>query len=257
MGRISMELILNNQNFITVFSTEKTPEYTCPGCKKTSLKKDELFVQANAVSERGRNEDWWEPEHEEYVFRLSLKCSDCNELVFVHGDGFLEEEYDVDENENWSREWVKYLRPKSFFPSLKFIDCPPATPKVVQVHLEAASALYYSHPPACCNSLRMAAEEVLTSLGVPEPPPGEFVSFGNRIKNLPEESNSYNLLDAIRWLGNEGSHSGSSITHKDAEDAFQVMDLLLEECYSDRQKKIHELAAAIRQHKGPVGSRSL
>ncbi|MDT4870378.1 hypothetical protein FQZ97_1054550 [compost metagenome] len=167
----------------------------------------------------------------------------------------MEEEYDVDSEERWSRYWVKYLRPKNFFPSLKFIICPPATPKEVQANLEAAAALYYAYPSASCNSLRMAAEEVLTSLGVPEPPPGEFVSFGNRIKKLPEDSNEYNLLDAIRWLGNEGSHSGSSITHKDAEHAFEVIDLLIEECYSDRKKKIHELAAAIRKHKGPVGSR--
>ncbi|WP_175526594.1 DUF4145 domain-containing protein [Geopseudomonas sagittaria] len=248
---------MNNQNFTTVFSTENLPEYTCPSCNKESLKKDDLLVKATADSERMRGQDWWEPEHEEYVFRLALICQNCNDLVFLHGDGFLEEEYEIDENDGWSRRWVTYLRPKNFFPGLKFIACPLATPKEVQAHLESASALYYAHPAACCNSLRMAAEEILTSLGVPEPQPGAFMSFGNRIKQLQETSNEYNLLDALRWLGNEGSHSGSSITHKDAEHAFQVMCLLVEECYSDRKKKIHELAAAIRAHKGPIGGRSL
>lgn len=248
---------MDNLYFSTSFSEGNIPEYRCPFCLNASLVKEDLSIHSTASSNRNRHEDWWEYEHEETVFRLILRCPRCDELVFAHGDGFIDEEFDVDSEEQWSRYYVQYIRPKNFFPPLKFIICPPATPKEVQAHLETASSLFHAYPSASCNSLRMAAEDILTSLGVPEAKPGGFLSFGNRIKKLPDSSNEYNLLDAIRWLGNEGSHSGSKISHEDAGHAFEVIDLLLEECYGDRKKKIHDLAAAIRKHKGPVGGQFL
>ncbi|MGP3789457.1 DUF4145 domain-containing protein [Pseudomonas sp. B392_1p] len=241
--------------FITTYAENQIPSLECPCCRNAPLSINELVVQATAASDMARSEDWWELEYEELVFRLTLKCPHCRETVFAQGDGYVEEEIEVDNYGDWTRHWVKYLRPKYFFPSLKFVSCPAATPEEVQKHLDAASALYFSNPAACCNSLRMAAEEILTSLGVLTGQPGNFISFGNRIHKLPESSSEYNLLDAIRWLGNAGSHSGSAITHKDAENAFNVIDLLVDECYSDRKKKIHELAAAIRASKGPIALR--
>ncbi|HDQ4152932.1 DUF4145 domain-containing protein [Pseudomonas aeruginosa] len=241
--------------FNTAFTQDAIPSYKCPACMKANLVEEEFMPSCTAYTRIHRGEDWWGPECEELIFRLTLKCPRCDDLVFVHGDGYIDEEITTEGEHDWSKRWVSYYQPKNFFPPLKFIDCPAATPREVQASLNSASCLYYSHPAAACNCLRMAAEDILTSLGVAIPEAGEFVSFGNRIKQLPEKSTEYNLLDAVRWLGNAGSHSGSKITHKDAEHAFTVIDLLIEEVYSDRKKKIHELAAAIREHKGPVGFR--
>ncbi|MBD9415879.1 DUF4145 domain-containing protein [Pseudomonas sp. PDM16] len=238
--------------FKTSFHKEHVPSYRCPCCQAATMSAVDMHVTSTEASTKDMKEYWWDPTYVVHVFRLSLKCSACEELVFVQGDGYVEEEYEVDGEGGWNKIWHDYLSPKYFFPPLKFVVCPPKTPDAVVAHLESASALYYSHPAACCNSLRMAAEGVLTFLGVPESPVGAFVSLGTRIKSLDPASNEYTLLDAIRWLGNEGSHSGSRITHKDAEDAFQIFSFLVEECFSERRKEIQELAAAIREHKGPV-----
>ena len=243
--------------FCTSFSESNMPIYRCPICLKGHLERIDFQSEETAASIRESREEWWEPDYEQSIFRMTLKCQKCDGIVHAHGDGVIEEEYDENDENGWARYWVTVHRPKYFYPSLKFIDYPPATPLEVQTPLNAAAAMYYSHPAASCNSLRMAAEEILTSLGVPKPDPGKFITFSQRIKQIPETSSVYGLLDALRWLGNDGSHARSSITHRDAEDAFRVIDLLVEEVYSDRRKKIQELAAAIREHKGPVRSRGI
>ncbi|MNN88179.1 hypothetical protein D3C81_2058310 [compost metagenome] len=98
----------------------------------------------------------------------------------------------------------------------------------------------------------MAAEEILNALGVERSTKENYISLGNRIKKLPEESNEFVLLDALRWLGNDGSHSDSIINHSDVEKAFSIIELLVEELFSDRKHKIRELAALIRENQGPV-----
>lgn len=238
--------------FVREFSKEEVPGYPCPSCGQSGLSNKCFVSESSGATKTNTGRDGWEPEYDEYAFSLTLECKRCLETVFVTGDGYLDEEIDVDQYDNWSRCWVAKFRPKYFFPALRFIECPKATPREVRDSIDSASALFYAHPAASCNALRMAAEEVLTSLGVAEAGVGEFVSLASRIKKLPEDSTERNLLDAIRWQGNDGSHSKSIITHADAEDTFNLMALLIEEVYSDRKRKIQELAKAINEHKGPV-----
>lgn len=238
--------------FITDFTEDGVPSYPCPSCGKSELLRKAFLSEFDSRTKRERDSSDWEPEYDQYVFSLTLECPRCFETVFVSGEGYVDEEIDVDQHDNWSRQWIARYRPKYFFPHLRFIDYPQATPKEVKESIDSASALFYAHPAASCNALRMAAEEVLTSLGVPEPEEGKFAPLAKRIKELPENSTERNLLDAIRFQGNDGSHANSIIPHADAEDTFNLMNLLVEEVYSDRKRKIQELAKAINDHKGPV-----
>jgi hypothetical protein len=243
---------VNEVFFVKEFTKEEIPSYPCPSCGAAELVSKALICEKNAATKRNGGDEDWEPEYDEHVFNLMLECRRCLETLFVSGDTYTDEEIEADSETNWSRYYILKFRPKYIFPSLKFISCPNATPKEVKANVDAAAALYYAHPTACCNTLRIAAEDILTSLGVPESEVGKYISFGARIKELPEESTERTLLEAIRWLGNDGSHSKSLITHADAQDAFEVMNLLIEEVYSDRKKKIQDLAKVINQHKGPV-----
>lgn len=243
---------MRSELFVIEFAKEDVPSYPCPACEKSELSTKDFTYVENGTTQTNSGLEEWEPEYSGYTFSLTLECARCRETVFVSGDGYLDQEIDVDQHDNWSRHWLVKFRPKYFFPPLRFIQCPSATPKEVKEGVDSASALFYAHPAAACNALRMAAEEVITSLGVPEAAVGEFLSLAKRIKQLPEESAERNLLNAIRLQGNDGSHSNSIITHADAEDTFNIMNMLIDEVYSDRKKKIQELAAAINEHKGPV-----
>jgi len=243
--------------FETEFVQNNFPKYDCPSCKKSELVVSEFKSTENGYTKRNRSDKEWDFEWDQHLFSATLECKGCRETVFCTGDGFVDEEIDEIGHGSISRSFFVSYRPKFFYPSLKFIAFPIATPKEVQESINTACAVYHSFPASACNSLRIAAEDVLTSLGVAEPEAGEYISLAKRSKDLPENSQERVLLDAIRWLGNDGSHSKTLITHRDAQDAFVVMDLLIEKVYSDREMKIQELAKAISEHKGPVRRRGL
>lgn len=243
--------------FEIAFAQSNFPKYDCPSCRNSELEVTNFTSTENGNTKRNNSDRDWDFEWDEHVFSATLECKKCKETVFCAGDGFVDEDFDEDGEENFRRYHFVSYRPKFFFPSLKFLDFPVATPKEVQGSINTACAMYHSYPASACNALRIAAEDILTTLGVPEPEAGEYSSLAKRSKELPEDSQERLLLDAIRWLGNDGSHSKTLITHRDAQDAFEVMDLLIEKVYSDRAMKIQELAKAIREHKGPIRLRGL
>ena len=240
----------------SAFTKSAIHRYTCPYCYKGELRLEGDFNSKETVASKSQhNEEYWDVEFVQLIFSCTLKCVSCGELVFVVGDGSVEEEYYEQPDGDWDRDYVEYYRPSFFHPALQIIDLPAAAPENVVSPLRTAFASYFSSPASCCNSIRAAAEEILTTLGVPtQPETGEgYLSFGRRIQLLGEENQSVRaLFDAVRWLGNYGSHPGTQVEFQDALNALEIMELLLEEVYSDRKRKIQELAAAINSRKGPV-----
>ncbi|MGN2430288.1 DUF4145 domain-containing protein [Pseudomonas syringae] len=237
------------------FTESTVPEYKCPRCYKGYLRLEGEF---NGLETEGsaavHNEEWWEPEYIELIFNCTLKCGIRSELVFVVGNGVVEEEYEVDEHGEWSRDWTSYYRPTFFHPALHLIDYPARAPKEVVSPLSTAAAMFFSSPASSCNAIRASAEEVLTHLGIAVKTEEKFISFGNRINLLPEEqASTKNLFNAIRWIGNHGSHPGNEIEFEDALHALEIMEYLLEEVFGDRKQALEALAAAINDRKGPVG----
>ena len=230
-------------------------EYKCPHCYNGVLRLHEKFNYHESEASKSQHaEEWWDPEYVALTFHCTLKCSTCKELVFMVGNGVVEEDHDVDEDGNWTRNWESYYSPTYFHPPLQLIDYPPKAPSDVVTHLTAASALYFTSPSSCCNSIRAAAELVLSALGVPVKEDEKWMSFGNRINLLGEEQTSTKeLFNAIRWIGNHGSHPGNEIEYDDAMHALEIMEFLLEEVYGERKQALKELAAAINDRKGPVG----
>nr|WP_288356202.1 DUF4145 domain-containing protein [uncultured Pseudomonas sp.] len=237
------------------FVRDAIPEYKCPHCSKGGLRLFGDFTSHETeLSASIHSEDWWDPEYIRMLFSCTLKCTSCADIVFVVGNGLVEEEYNVDHNGEWSKDWVEYYRPSFFHPGLQLISYPSKTPQEVIAPLSTASALFFSSPSACCNSIRASAEQVLTHLGIGVKSGDDFVSFGSRINMIPKEQESTkNLFNAIRWLGNHGSHPGSEVEAEDALHAFEIMEFLLEEVYGSRKQELEALAAAINDRKGPVG----
>lgn len=245
---------MNKELLKGAFTSKKIPEYKCPHCYAGLLRIDGDFNSKETEASRAEHkEDWWDPENIILMFSCTLKCTTCSELVFVVGNGVVEEEYVVDENGDWTREYDSFFRPAYFHPALQLIDYPSKAPHEVTSPLGTASALYFSSPASCCNSIRNAAEKILTELGVPEKDGDKFISFGNRMQLLPEAQNPVReLFSAIRWLGNHGSHPGNEVEFDDALHAFEITEYLLEEVYGERKQALKKLADAINDRKGPV-----
>lgn len=237
------------------FERGEIPEYKCPHCLKGVLRKEgELRVVETEASAARHKEEWWDPEMIEGIFSLTLQCSKCRELVFAVGSSFVDQSVDLDDMGELSMEYFEFLKPAYFQPPLILIDYPAKTPKEVCVALNMASSLYFSSPSSCCNQIRIAAESILTYLGIPEKDGESFISFGKRIQNLPEDQKSVRaLFSAIRWLGNHGSHPSGEIQPGTALHALEMTEFLLEEIFGERRAALEKLAEAINESKGPVG----
>ncbi|MFK5664411.1 DUF4145 domain-containing protein [Pseudomonas shirazica] len=237
------------------FTASNVPPYACPHCEAGILQV-EGKLDSKVTEASKKDQDYgFDPDLVVLTFSGRLTCTTCSEVVFVVGTGGVEIEHEIDENGDWASEWVEYYNPRFFYPPLKLVNCPEKTPPTVKDKIWAACEAYFSQPDSCCNSLRAAAEEILTDLKIDlKKPDGGYLSFSSRINKLPAERDAVKaLFDAIRWLGNHGSHSDSSLSRSDSLDAFDVMNLLLEELYSETRLKARELAKRINDAKGPVG----
>lgn len=240
------------------FAGAGVPAYRCPYCEMGALQLDGALESHQTEASKKDQKHGWNPDLVAITFACKLKCSSCSDVVFVSGSGGVDIDHEVDSEGELVSKWVTYHNPKFFYPPLKLIVCPDKTPYLVKVQVEAACALYFSQPDSCCNSIRAAAEEILNDLKVDlKDSSGGFISFSARINKLPPERDSVKaLFNAIRWLGNHGSHPGSMLKRSDALDAFEILNLLLEELYSDSRLNARELAKRIIIAKGPVGRHS-
>lgn len=246
---------LKRNELENAFTASNVPRYRCPHCEEGILQVAGK-LDSNATEASKRDQEYgFDPDFIVLSFHGKLVCTTCSEIVFVVGAGGVDIEHAVDDNGEWSSEWVEYYDPRFFHPPLQLVICPEKTPTTVKESISAACETYFSQPDSCCNSLRVAAEEILTDLKIDlKKPDGSYLSFSSRINQLPPERHEIKaLFDAVRWLGNHGSHSDSSLSRSDALDAFEVMNLLLEELYSETRLKARELAKRINDAKGPIG----
>jgi len=114
---------------------------------------------------------------------------------------------------------------------------------------------FFCDPPSAANHIRVALENLLTHLKVKRLNVGKgkksFIPLHNRIELLPKPRAFKDLLFAIKWLGNAGSHT-NVITIDDCLDDYEIMEEVLRLLYDSKGNKIKQLARKINKKKGPV-----
>jgi hypothetical protein len=69
---------------------------------------------------------------------------------------------------------------------------------------------------------------------------------------LPSKHNNLKeLLVAIKWLGNAGSHNSTEITRDDVLDAYEIMALVLKQVLSSDEAHVKKMVKEINKKKGP------
>ncbi|MBB3897187.1 DUF4145 domain-containing protein [Roseococcus suduntuyensis] len=182
----------------------------------------------------------------------------CAEAVTVSGRTSV----DVDFNHEGHPFLSTYYKILFAFPSPVPISMPIHTPDGVKSALIAAAGLLWATPDAAMNKLRQAVEAFLSAEKIPstttKKPRGRvrlslhcrITRYGETPKGLPLAS----ALLAAKWLGNAGSHDdgSASVTRDDVLLAFQVVEHVLDERYSDRRQKLLQQITAVNKKKGPV-----
>jgi hypothetical protein len=188
-----------------------------------------------------------------------LYCTNdkCKEVVALSGSGSVD--YSVGEDEHGEPEQIceDYYRPKYFDPPLRLIAIPSSCPKSVSEPIGESFSLFFASPSAAANNIRVGIEQLLTELKIKRfnsvKGKRRFINLHIRITLLPSQySGIKDLIFAIKWLGNSGSHSGESIGMDDVMDAYEFLEHILEEIYGKKAKKLKALAKKVNKKKGPI-----
>lgn len=241
-------------------SFDTLPDWPCPTCRKGHLRSTEGSILRNETgpSKKARAKSHshsWEPEDTETRFAGLLTCDfgNCGELVAILGDVLVTEYVDHDEDGEVTQQYGDRFRPRSLSPAPLPIAPPVDTPELVTGALREAAGLLWQSTEGAANQVRQAVEHLMDEQGVTKAAPPAFKSLHSRIEEfkLTDETNAEILL-AIKWLGNSGSHAGG-LTRSDLFVAFDLIELALVNLYDTTTANLIAAARAINTNKGPVG----
>jgi Domain of unknown function (DUF4145) len=242
------------------FTIDRTPEWICPTCRRGILTiKKESFFKDELSHSRDHSHDAWEAGWIEYVFSCLLHCSSasCGEVVACTGTGSVDWDVGYDHEGQQEQVWSDYFRPKFFEPPLKIISIPESCPETVKSPLMESFRQLFSSPSASANGVRIALEHLLTDLKISRSKLANgkrrIVSLHERISNIPTKYDELkDLMLAVKWLGNAGSHDNDAITIDDVFDAYEMTEHVLHEIFEPKTQRLKAIAKKVNKRKGPA-----
>jgi len=199
------------------------------------------------------NHPAFDPGWIEYIFTMNLECanSSCGCRVACVGTGDVSQEYLDDGSGNW--DWFDTFQVKYFEPALQIFVPPTDTPEWVKKALETSFSTFFSSPSTSLSALRSALEVLLGEMEVASVDEnGKFLSLAKRINLLPENYRKIvEPANAIRWLGNDGTHSGGfQVRKSDVLDGYRIFEHILIELFPEKRASVEALVARINEAKG-------
>ena len=243
---IEQYLSYRKQSFIESFVVSKTPDWKCSSCTEGGLIIDEsMFIfQESDQSIANRDHEAWEIEWIEFNFIGSLTCSQCKENTFFTGVGSV---VDFQDPESGEHEPEEIFTPKYFQPPINIFSIPEGCPDSVKEMLLQSFSVAWANFSGAASLLRVAIERLMEEIA-----PELDGTLGNKINSYAEENEvTGELLKAVKWLGNTGSHQGDVVEHELAA-AYKIFDLALMSLYCNEAEEIADIARLINEAKGPV-----
>ncbi|WP_142418311.1 DUF4145 domain-containing protein [Citrobacter braakii] len=256
---------MNRKKLTSTFFLDGEFPWACPSCNRYSLKIVESSFHKDITSQSHdicNHFNQWIPEEIEYKYSCLLKCQNktCNEIISSVGSGFIDLiSYKVVEGYDYPEPiYGDYYKPMFFEPSLNLISIPDRCPDSIREPLRESFKLFFSSTGSSANNARVAIEALLTEMEVPTKKIDKngkpaFMPLHERIGKIPGEYNHVkDMLTAIKWIGNSGSHHGDAKPLvDDVIDIYELIEHVLEEVYAPRLSRLTAIAERINQNKGP------
>jgi hypothetical protein len=181
-----------------------------------------------------------------------LRCSfvRCKETIAVAGDYVVEP--DVEDDGHTTE--FDFFRLRYATPALDIIVPPKGTPDSVASAIKAADKLLWIDPSAAANRLRTAVEELLTVYGLwrfkIENHKQKRLTAQQRITEFKKyESAVGEALEAVKWIGNHGSHE-DSLTVADVLDGAEILAYALRIFYDRTEEEIERRVKTVNKRRG-------
>lgn len=242
------------------------PSWPCPNCGKTqlALDKNALIYRQNKVqypSDEFKKEDFEERTFLGFVIAFAsayeklqfvqhkfvgfLVCKNCGESIGFGGRAEIPRE-----TVNRPIYLSTRLYPEYFSPPLPFFTLDSRYPASVRKNFIRAFGLVFNDTALASNAIRQGVESLLDELAVPKVGDRKNrLSLYDRIKKFGETNTECSeLLDGIRLLGNEGSHTGK-VVRDDLILAFEVVEHVLDEIFirSETRKRVLESSRGLAE----------
>ena len=250
--------------FTNSFTVDKLPKWKCPTCKEVPLTCEKIKSYESPSSLSCRHEKNLQSFEKWGIFAGLLKCTNCLEQIVVSGNmqgNFQRRKY-VDEDLFEEREIivdVEELVPTHFNPPIHIFDINKGVPKEIKDEIINAFKLYWLDQNACANKIRIAVEKIMDNKKVRK----TFLTNSRKRKRfsaherieLFKKTNPKvaNLLEAIKWIGNAGSHNERYLTKEDVLFGFDMLKLATEKLYDKGESEIIKKSKVINKRKKPIG----
>ncbi|MGP5549553.1 DUF4145 domain-containing protein [Psychrobacter namhaensis] len=252
--------MIDKELLTSYFTTNQSTYWPCSTCSNGYLliNEDTFFSKETSVSQKGHPIYETEPESVRFVYSCIFRCSNknCNEQFASSGHGCLEWDTEEDNNGIPQPIYSPCFEPYYFYPALKIIDIPKNVPDDIINQLNKSFELFFSSPSAAINHARSALELILSRLKVPKTTINKKneivnISLHDRIVKLAKQNSELKeLLLAIKWIGNEGSHPEKRLTKNDVIDLYEILEHVLSELFENKSKSILAKAKKINKAKG-------
>lgn len=243
----------------------ETTEYKCPHCQKGYLllnknsffEKQYLSSVKKSIFEINHDGDY-DSDDRFYLGNIAgqLKCNhlNCNEVTSFIGETKYYLNY-FDEGDREIEVSEKVIFFKYFIPSMHIIELKSEYPKELQEILLESFSLYFSSYSACVNTLRILLEKLCELHGIEtKTNKGGHRKLGERLDEfvIIKDFKDKVLLEAIKWIGNDGSHCLEIVKKEDLDLTYRFVKKVLDEIYPSPtdDEELNILAKEINENKG-------
>ncbi|MFY7938069.1 MAG: DUF4145 domain-containing protein [Flavobacterium sp.] len=232
-------------------------EWHCPNCGAKSLEilKDKFVSEETQDSRNMRlKDDNWETNWIELNISGQMQCKNCKEFVFFIGKGNPEEfGYYDPQIDDYVQEVQTSFIPLYVYPTIHIFEIPEKCPTIVKDGIIESFNIYWTDLESCANKIRISLEHLMDSFKIKK-----FTLSSQRKRipltlhsriNLFPISEVKDILLAIKWIGNAGSHSKTSLETIDIIETYKLYEFALQKIYGD-EKEIAKIAKQIIEKKG-------
>jgi hypothetical protein len=199
--------------------------------------------------DRHREDEDWLPDWEHGFFHGVLRCGRpaCAERVVVSG------EFRYAEISPWGYHDQFHLR--YAIPALPLAVLPLHTPDTIVKEIDKASRVVWADPAGAANALRRSVEALLDHQRVRKT---KLVN-GKRVRmSAHERINLFKTqqpkaavsMEAVKWLGNAGSHDSAALTSTDCVDSAEYLNHALKLLYDKSDAELNRRVKTVNKAKG-------
>ncbi|WP_329078447.1 DUF4145 domain-containing protein [[Kitasatospora] papulosa] len=239
---------------------EEWPHIPCPTCVRGVLRPAaDSFVNDETITSKSlHHHEVWDPEWIQGDFLCILTCPNATcDRVRVIGESRVRETGDW-----YGEQYEWWLTPTMFFPALPLIQSRSLCPKEVGNRVDIAAKILWLDPSSAANRIRSAVEALMDEHGIIRYKPSRRakpsrISLDERISTfktaLPQHAEAADMLLAVKWIGNVGSHEGV-LRILDVLEGVEFLDHALSLIYDTNHDDIKKRAAEVTARRGRPSS---